>query len=163
MREELSLKYDQRLLLLKALSATLEQQTIEALSNLPRVDRVHFRVKGRESFLAKALDPRNKPAYGDPLAEIEDQVAGRILVFFLSDIGAVTTKLQGAFTPVESTRRRPEKDEEFGYESHHLICVIPPQAKPKGWESWRDLPTTFEIQIRTLFMHAWAEIGRAHV
>jgi len=49
------------------------------------------------------------------------------------------------------------KDEEFGYESHHLICMIPPQAKHIGWNNLEDAPRTFELQVRTLFMHAWAE------
>jgi ppGpp synthetase/RelA/SpoT-type nucleotidyltranferase len=114
-------------------------------------------VKGTDSFVAKATDRRNTPQYQDPLVEIEDQVAGRILVFFLSDISAVISALKKNYSQVESKRRRPAKDEEFGYESHHLICMIPPQAKPSGWAEVKDLPKTFELQIRTLFMHAWAE------
>jgi ppGpp synthetase/RelA/SpoT-type nucleotidyltranferase len=157
MRDELLECYQARTELLNRLAKNLTEETIGVLKELPHVDRISYRVKGAKSFVEKTRDPANDPAYADPLVEIEDQVAGRVLVFFLSDIEPVLAKLGGAFTPVESSRRRPKKDEEFGYESHHLICMIPPQAKPEAWNNLKDAPRTFELQVRTLFMHAWAE------
>lgn len=157
MRDELLERYQARTALLNRLAENLRQETVEVLQEMPHVDRISYRVKGAMSFIDKARDPVNSPAYEDPLVEIEDQVAGRVLVFFLSDIAPVLAKLGGAFTQVESSRRRPKKDEEFGYESHHLICMIPPQVKPSGWSTLEDEPRTFELQVRTLFMHAWAE------
>lgn len=157
MRDELLERYQARTELLNRLAENLSQETVEVLMEMPHVDRISYRVKKANSFIDKARDPANSPAYEDPLVEIEDQVAGRVLVFFLSDIAPILAKLGGAFTQVESRRRRPKKDEEFGYESHHLICMIPPQAKPSGWSTLEDGPRTFELQIRTLFMHAWAE------
>lgn len=157
MREELGRRYRDNAPLLTRVRDRLEVETTEALKGLNHIDRVYFRVKDHDSFLNKALDPRNKPAYGDPLAEIEDQIAGRVLVFFLEDVEAVRGRLAGTFSFVESVRRKPAKDEEFGYESHHLVCVIPPQALLPDWEGRDDLPRTFELQVRTLFMHAWAE------
>ena len=46
---------------------------------------------------------------------------------------------------------------EFGYESDHYIIVIDEHLKPDGWDNGPSMPATFELQIRTLFMHAWAE------
>lgn len=157
MRDDLLERYQARTALLNRLAENLRQETVEVLQEMPHVDRISYRVKEAMSFIDKARDPVNSPAYEDPLVEIEDQVAGRVLVFFLSDIAPVLAKLGGAFTQVESSRRRPKKDEEFGYESHHLICMIPPQVKPSGWSTLEDEPRTFELQVRTLFMHAWAE------
>lgn len=157
MRDRLLERYESRTELLRLLAANLERETRGALEGVPHVDRVYYRVKGTKSFAEKAQDPKNNPPYEDPLVEIEDQVAGRVLVFFLGDIPLVLAELSRNFTQVESARRKPEKDEEFGYESHHLICMIPPQAKPEEWSNLTDLPTTFELQVRTLFMHAWAE------
>ena len=57
----------------------------------------------------------------------------------------------------QRSQRRPERDVEFGYESDHLICVIPPHLEPSGWAKRHDMPSTFELQIRTLLMHAYAE------
>lgn len=157
MRDELIQKYEATQPLLEELAAALKRETEAALSGVPHIDRIYFRVKAADRFVAKALDPDTEPPYSDPLVEIEDQVAGRILVFFLPDVEVVKEGLQGTFTTVESRHRRPEKDEEFGYESHHLICLIPPQTKPNGWATRQDVPTTFELQLSTLFMHAWAE------
>ena len=157
MDERVGALYKARLPILSELGARLEAETKTALSGLQHIDRVAFRVKGTESFLSKAHDRRVAPPYENPLSEIEDQVAGRILVFFLNDIKLVRTKLKGTFNDIERKHVRPSKDEEFSYESYHLICNIPPHLKPPGWEEVEDHPNTFEIQIRTLFMHAYAE------
>jgi putative GTP pyrophosphokinase len=157
MRDELLERYESRKEMLNVLAENLERETKDALKELTHVDRIYYRVKGTKSFIDKARDPRNSPSYKEPLVEIEDQVAGRVLVFFLSDIGATIAELVKNFTQIESSHRRPQKDEEFGYESHHLICMIPPQVKPAGWNGLKHMPTTFELQVRTLFMHAWAE------
>lgn len=157
MREALQREYNERIAALKELKESLQAETARLLAEFEHIDRVSFRVKGVKSFVDKATDPENNPPYTHPLREIEDQVAGRVLVFFLQDIDPVCQRLRQVFTTVESSRRKPRKDEEFGYESHHLICVIPSAVKPGMWSQFQDMPTTFELQIRTLFMHAWAE------
>jgi ppGpp synthetase/RelA/SpoT-type nucleotidyltranferase len=35
--------------------------------------------------------------------------------------------------------------------------MISPDVQPGGWAELSERPTTFELQVRTLFMHAWAE------
>jgi ppGpp synthetase/RelA/SpoT-type nucleotidyltranferase len=136
----------------------LQQETVEALRGQTHIDRISFRAKDTESFAKKVeRAAEQNRAYDEPLVEIEDQIAGRVIVFFLQDVAAVEERLRQVYTTVETTRRQPQKDEEFGYESHHLICVIPPQVQPDGWAARKDVPKTFELQIRTLFMHAWAE------
>jgi ppGpp synthetase/RelA/SpoT-type nucleotidyltranferase len=157
MPDQLANRYAERFPLLEPLRANLERETREALSGVRHIDRVTFRVKGTDSFVAKAEDPSNSPGYSDPLVEIEDQVAGRVLVFFLADLAVVRNRLERTFNTVEHRERRPSRDAEFGYESDHLICLIPPHLKPHAWDARTDLPTTFELQTRTLFMHAYAE------
>ena len=70
---------------------------------------------------------------------------------------AVREKLAHTFNAIEWSRRKPTKDQEFGYESEHLICTIPPHIWPPGWDTQTDLPRTVEIQLRTIMMHAYAE------
>lgn len=150
-------QYTGRIPLLEELRRGLEREAIEALSGVPHIDRVSFRVKEAKSFVSKARDQNNSPEYSDPLVEIEDQVAGRIIVFFLTDLEIVRQRIAATFNTVERVERRPQRDAEFGYESDHLICLIPPHLQPVGWNARKDVPTTFELQIRTLFMHAYAE------
>jgi ppGpp synthetase/RelA/SpoT-type nucleotidyltranferase len=157
MNDGLARDYLRRIEVLEKLRDTLESETIAALKGVPHIDRVTYRVKTVESFVAKATDGGIDPPYKDPLVEVEDQVGGRVIVFFRSDLQVVLECLKRNFNTIERSRYRPKRDAEFGYESDHIVCVIPPHLKPPGWESRNDLPTTFELQIRTLFMHAYAE------
>lgn len=151
--DDLSAQYRARLPLLHELRTSLEEGLHEAVEGLVHVDRVTFRVKEVSSFTRKAASGR----YSHPFREIEDQVAGRVLVFFLSDVEPVSEAARTRWTAVEDVRREPERDAEFGYESRHHVFVIPEHEKPEGWVDAGDMPNTFELQIRTLFMHAYAE------
>lgn len=151
--------YEPRFPLLKELAQRIEQETRDALTHIPRIDRISFRAKEPDSFAKKSISVGTDGAkkYAIPLADIEDQVGGRVLVFFKRDIDIVVNRLLKTFSRVEQTRKAPASDNAFSYESDHLVFMIPPQAIPPGWDKldWR--PTTFEMQVRTLFMHAWAE------
>lgn len=151
--DELSTDYEARLPVLRALAAELEAKTKEALADVPHIDRIGFRVKDHKSFLKKAVQPK----YSNPLEQLEDQVAGRVITFFRDDIPIVRNRLTEWFGDVEHETKEPAGPSEFGYESDHFIFVIAEHWKPEGWQDLAKMPTTFEFQIRTLFMHAWAE------
>ena len=143
--------YERRIPLLEALRAELERGLLEVLKGTPHVDRVDLRVKEVGSFINKAT------RYENPLEDIEDQIAGRVLVFFTTDVDVISQRTRERWSAVEAVQKEPERDAEFGYESRHHIFVIPEHAKPSGWSDHPRMPTTFELQIRTLFMHAYAE------
>jgi ppGpp synthetase/RelA/SpoT-type nucleotidyltranferase len=155
--------YGARLPLLKELAARLHARAGEVLDGLPRIDRVSFRHKGALSFGRKSLANEKEGArkgerkYAHPLADIEDQVAGRALVFFRRDIAPVVDRLKTRFNRVEQSHKAPDRHDAFAYESEHLVFIIPPDVFPSGWSELPERPTTFEMQVRTLFMHAWAE------
>lgn len=156
-REALEEQYEDRRGLYEDLAENLEEQVRAAVEPLNHIDRIEFRVKGTKSFLDKCFDPDLEKPYDEPLVDVEDQVAGRIIVFFRDDIERVAERIEERFNPVEFERHRPEKDHEFGYESEHRICTIPPPCEPGGWDEADPVPNTFELQIRTIFMHAYAE------
>jgi putative GTP pyrophosphokinase len=160
---DLEEQYLSRTVLLRQLAQTLHEGLSQTLEHTPHVDRITFRAKALESFRAKA----GRPEYDHPLQEIEDQVAGRVLVFFTSDIDVVRAAAATRWSPVEDHYHRPAADAEFGYETHHQIFLIPEHVKPARWSDLPDMPVTFELQIRTLFMHAYAEpqheFGYKHV
>ena len=146
-------KYESRVPALERLSVALEDVLRASLKRNSHVDRIGFRAKGVQSFQTKA----KRDEYSTPLVEIEDQVAGRVLVFFSRDIDAIREVAASLWVPVEESHHKPARDAEFGYESFHQIFAIPEHLKPSGWEREADMPVTFELQIRTLFMHAYAE------
>jgi ppGpp synthetase/RelA/SpoT-type nucleotidyltranferase len=139
-------------------AARLENETIRQFEAVDRIDRINFRPKTPKSFFEKATKRRVDPPYAEPLLEVEDQVAGRVVVFFTSDIEPAVALVRQLFgAPVEVERKIPARDEEFGYESHHSVFDLPQWAHPEGWDARDDMPTMFELQIRTLFQHAYAE------
>jgi putative GTP pyrophosphokinase len=154
---ELSELYAERLPLLEEVARRLEDDLIEHFTGQPRIDRLGFRAKGVDSFVEKAEAPRREHPYGAPLAEIEDQIAGRILVHFTDDVVSAVDHLGRLFTPVEQEHRRPTRYNEFDYESFHGIYILAPQYLPSGWGELEDMPRTFEMQVRTLLQHAYAE------
>ncbi len=157
MLDELRAAYQERLPLLQELAVNLEHETRRQFNGIPHIDRISFRAKGVESFLDKVLKRHVDPPYEEPLIEVEDQVGGRILVFFVSDVDTAREQAERLFTPVEAVLRRPESYNVFDYESFHAVYGIAPPIKPAGWDERDDLPRTFELQIRTLFQHAYAE------
>lgn len=150
---DLGVAYATRLPLLGQLADRIETTTCEALKDVPHIDRISFRTKGHGSFLRKAAESK----YKNPLVELEDQVAGRVITFFRDDIPVVRGRLTRWFGNVEHEVKEPAGPNEFGYESDHYVFVIAEHWKPQGWQDLPDMPTTFELQVRTLFMHAWAE------
>lgn len=151
--------YASRVPMLQFIAQGLERETKLALTGVSRIDRIGFRVKDPESFGRKSLntDKHAVPKYDFPLSDIEDQLAGRVLVFFRRDINVVVERLKKKFNPAEHQRKEPQSLDSFSYESEHLVFRIPPQVLPDGWSTLDERPATFEMQVRTLFMHAWAE------
>jgi putative GTP pyrophosphokinase len=137
----------------KALSALLEQYCV----GLERIDRISARAKGVKRFIAKAskLDKTGKPKYSDPLQEIQDQIGARIITFYPADVDHVERQVCPYFRPVEQKSLIPESENEFGYVGRHFILFIPTDIS-NGYDS-DIIPQFFELQIKTLFQHAWAE------
>jgi ppGpp synthetase/RelA/SpoT-type nucleotidyltranferase len=165
--DEIRAAYEQRRPLLVDVAKRLEARMLEALEDVPHVDRVSFRAKKTDSFCRKCIgedgqplreSPDSDPHYKSPLEEVEDQVAGRILVLYRDNLEVVEAIVRQWFpAAVEVTRKRPTATSSFGYESNHYIFVIDEHMKPDGWDAAGPMPATFELQIRTLFMHAYAE------
>jgi ppGpp synthetase/RelA/SpoT-type nucleotidyltranferase len=168
---QLSGTFSRRLPLLGALASELEDvaRTGLGIYGHEHIDRIYFRAKSPESFIGKVRkrdvdvaagvlrDGVPLTPYTNPLTQIEDQVGGRVLVFFVHDIQPVVDILTNAFARMEMQDKSPQKDAEFGYESTHLVCAIPDHLRPPGWVEEQWMPQTFELQVRTLFSHAWAE------
>ena len=144
---------------LTKIAGELEWEVQSLLAGVPHVDRIAFRAKGVASFLEKAhdLDKKGNQKYAHPLEEIEDQVAGRVLVFYRSDISAVLKAIEGKWRKAEQQHRKPAETSQFDYETTHRVCLITPDMWPQGWSDLKEPPMTFELQIRTLAQHAWSE------
>ena len=131
----------------QALQLLLKENNITYLS-------VYYRVKEIESFSNKVA----KKGYIDPFDEIEDICGVRIICYYQSDIERIEKILKTEFIVTENqNKEKGLKFDQFGYRSTHSIVKI-----NNNWlntPNYRGLQNLkAEIQIRTVLMHAWAEI-----
>jgi len=113
-----------------------------------KVHSIAWRPKTRESLVRKLARPDR--SYTD-LWSLTDLVGVRVITYFADAVDRVG-ELVEAKLPVDfenSADKRRRETNEFGYRSLHYVCriggVLPSHAR-------------FEIQVRTVLEHAWAEI-----
>lgn len=127
------------------------------LKDETNIDRVAARAKSVKSFLEKArAKVEGRPKYDEPLAQIQDQVAARIVVLYLSHVKSIEALVRKNFSAIENRTLVPESESEFGYFGHHMVLAIPSDFFPDELSSTM-APAFFELQIKTLFQHAWSE------
>lgn len=142
---------------LKPTAIALRDHFADLLRDEPRIDRVTARAKDPASFLKKAtalVDGR--PKYSEPLSQIQDQIGARIITFYRADVDRVDGIIKSYFKPIEFRDRIPESEWEFGYFGRHYVLVLPSDVKGDSIDK-STLPDFFELQVKTLFQHAWSE------
>lgn len=116
---------------------------------------LQYRAKSFSSIYDKIVQGRFN--IKKSLLELQDLAGVRIITLFKRDSIKVANLINSTFA-VSKQYNTEEKldDNEFGYSSIHLVCKVN--------RSWLDLPSfsdfgeiKFEIQIRTLSQHSWAE------
>ncbi len=147
-------KYESKL---KSLAFGIQQHLSETLADCPRIDSITARAKSPPRFAAKARKQESgKPKYDDPFRQIQDQVGARVTVFYIRDVDRIKQEVLRYYRYIEAQDKAPERDEEFGYFGVHYILSVPEDLLPDG-EARAGYPEFFELQIKTLFQHAWSE------
>jgi ppGpp synthetase/RelA/SpoT-type nucleotidyltranferase len=142
---------------LKPLASAVSTHIADCVKGQPRVDRVTARAKDVASFIKKANKVEDgAPKYSEPLSQIQDQIGARIITFYLSDVEALDGVVMKYFTAIESKLHVPDREWEFGYFGKHYVLVIPSDVIDESWDKAL-VPRFFELQIKTLFQHAWSE------
>jgi putative GTP pyrophosphokinase len=133
--------------LVQAIKLLLDNNNIRYVS-------VYFRVKELTSFLEKV----ERKGYDDPIAEIEDICGVRIICYYQSDIEKISSIISHEFNVMESDHKEQKLNaDQFGYRSLHFIATIKEEwSKVPNYNGLENLKA--EIQVRTILMHAWAEI-----
>jgi len=117
---------------------------------------VTSRPKSLESFNNKAKSEK----YIDPIKEIKDMAGIRVITYLESDVTKVADIIEDLFDIDRDNSLDQSQllgSDKLGYRSVHYVakfnrrrCNLP-EYKP-----YKNLP--FEIQIRSILQHAWAEI-----
>src|SRR5262249_42884220 len=79
-----------------------------------------------------------------------------VIVFYLDDVEVVTKQIDRYFHHIEQKTMVPEDQWSFGYFGKHFILALPHDIVPEGVEQSK-VPGFFELQVKTLFQHAWSE------
>lgn len=110
------------------------------------VAAVESRVKAYDSLAGKLELKGHKY---NSLADLTDILGLRVITFYIDDVDKVASAVERLFTidwENSVDKRKIHDTDSFGYLSLHYICSIP------------DFPYRFEIQMRTLLQHAWANM-----
>ena len=157
-QDEIVKMYSERLdKYLEPMEEPLEKFVLNQVKDYPRIDKVVARAKGLNSFTDKALRLKDgERKYSDPLNQILDQIGVRIVSYYKADIPPLRQLIHDYFSPIEEEIIIPDEASKFGYEGIHFILFIPDDVRDPLL-SKDDCPEFFELQIKTLFQHAWAE------
>ncbi|GJI96102.1 hypothetical protein RugamoR57_28200 [Duganella caerulea] len=128
-----------------------------------RIHSIEARAKDPSSFGRKAakpskLDP-NRPMYSNPVEEITDKAAIRIITFFPRTIEEINDVLHAEFSVIEHLDKGESliEEQKFGYQSvHYLVTFDPVRTALPEYERFDGAKV--EVQVRTILQHAWAEI-----
>ncbi|MBQ6576907.1 MAG: hypothetical protein IJL91_04070 [Bacteroidales bacterium] len=126
--------------LLKKLRALLTETGVN-------VAALESRVKTESSLAGKLELKGSKYA---SLADITDIIGMRVITFYIDDVDKVATAVERLFNVDWANsvdKRRIHEIDSFGYQSLHYVCSVP------------DFPYRFEIQMRTVLQHAWANMN----
>jgi len=111
------------------------------------VASIESRIKTQDSLTGK-LELKGQKYKS--LADITDILGLRITTFYIDDVDKVASAVERLFDidwENSVDKRKIQNTDSFGYLSLHYICSVP------------GFPFRFEIQMRTLLQHAWANMN----
>jgi len=143
---------------LKTVADNLAHYLRDCFDGTERIDRIGARAKAPDRFSEKAkrFDDAGNPKYKVPLTEIQDLIGARVIVFYKDDVEVATKVVDRYFQHIESKEMVPDCQWKFGYFGQHMILALPKDVLPTGVPE-SEIPQFFELQIKTLFQHAWSE------
>lgn len=119
--------------------------------------RITYRVKGRAS--AERKIEANPERYGT-FAALTDLLGVRIITYFNDEVDAVAKLLEEEFEVDEENsvdKRLSLEPDRFGYLSlHYILALNDTRENLVEYRKYGGLQ--FEVQIRSILQHAWAEI-----
>lgn len=147
--------YTERYPILNQVAERIQDQLRnEILIGVPHIDYISSRAKGIESFVQKALKSKEDGTrkYSDPFNQIQDQIGIRVVVYFLTDVEVVKEKVLSNYIPVENIIVGDDNPTQFSYQGQHFVFHVPIGIR----ETVKCPVSFFELQVHTLYQHAWA-------
>lgn len=137
---------------LEAAGAAVERDLAGLLGGRLKVHSIGWRVKSAESLAGKLARPDRRY---ESLWDVTDLLGVRVITYFEDGVD-VAAELLEASLPLalehSIDKRRRADPGAFGYRSLHYVCRLGERAPGLPDEA------RFEVQLRTVLEHAWAEI-----
>lgn len=151
-------EYDTRLKLYEACTASVESLVKTILRTRDeQIHSVSSRVKDRDSYLKKVS--RKEGKYRS-ISDITDVAGIRVITYFHDDVDRIAAIIASEFEldlPNCVDKRASHANDSFGYMSlHYVASFSTTRSELPEYSSYKDIK--FEIQIRSILQHAWAEI-----
>ncbi len=119
-----------------------------------KISHIESRLKKFNKFYEKIM---RKKYIGDPFELIEDIGGVRIICVFMADLKKIKNIINENFETIKSDISSEKEDLKFGYLSDHYIVRLPDYFKGEIYDKIKHLKC--EIQVRTISMHAQAEVS----
>lgn len=122
---------------------------------------ITHRIKERSSFLRKI----ERKGYDNPGEQMMDFAGVRVVTYLPSQVQRICDIVANFFEvdPNNSSDKTADLGtDKVGYQSRHFVCTLGPSRSKLP--EYKDLHAIkFEIQVRTILQHAWADLAHGRV
>lgn len=154
--ENILKKYDNLAINLQELKDKTAFLLIDLMNaNSINVHQITSRLKTRDSLSKKISQKQGYTC----LEDITDIVGCRIITYFEDEVDKIATIIEREFDidPENSIDKRKIEFDRFGYLSlHYVVKLNSKRLKLAEYKKFKEIK--FEIQIRSILQHSWAEI-----
>ncbi|MEH2252541.1 GTP pyrophosphokinase [Nostoc sp.] len=150
-------EYDNSQIILRKLEKKVKELLQDLLEpNKANIHTISSRIKSRDS-LNKKIELKNKYSY---LRDITDIVGFRVITLFSDTVDEIAKIIESEFKIDKQNyidKRKALDSDRFGYLSLHYIAYLS-DSRSQLPENALVSNFCFEIQIRSILQHTWAEI-----
>lgn len=140
----------------------LTKSVVSLISNILTEAKVDYlSVTGRTKTLDAALEKIQRKNYSDPKNQMTDLCGVRIITYFESQVSIIGNIIKETFEVDEKNSLDLDQllgRDKIGYRSVHYVCTLG-RTRERLPEYQQFKGMCFEIQLRTVLQHAWAELA----
>jgi putative GTP pyrophosphokinase len=141
------------------LLATAAKMLLENMLKKQRVE--HLSVTSRVKTFDGAVEKIGRKGYNKPEEQLTDLSGIRIVTYLEEQVDQISQIIRDLFEIDEKNsldRSEILGDDKVGYRSTHFVCTL--GKKREGLLEYQNISDLkFEIQVRTVLQHAWAELA----
>lgn len=140
----------------------LTETVVSILSRLAENNSIDvLSITGRTKSRAGVVEKVKRKSYRDPQKELTDLSGIRVITFFEAQVNQFADLVESTFS-IDEENSLNKSDllgiDRLGYRSIHFVCDLgKSRTKLSEYAPYKGL--RFEIQIRTVLQHAWAELA----